>query len=102
MNGAYRGDDDIGRLMHDFSCSDPDDMLDSDMAEVTRYYKENEKGVEAVCKVMDEMREDTRLRHSREIAFRLLSLGEDTFEKIAKVTELSVEEVKQIAEHEFA
>ena len=37
VNGAYRGDDDIGRLMHDFLCSNPDDMYDSDMAEATRH-----------------------------------------------------------------
>ena len=37
VNGAYRGDDEIGKLMHDFSCSNPDDMINSDMAEVARY-----------------------------------------------------------------
>lgn len=26
MNGKYRGDDEVGKLMHDFSCTDPDDM----------------------------------------------------------------------------
>ena len=35
VNGAYRGNDDIGKLMHDFSCSDPDDMMDSEIADVT-------------------------------------------------------------------
>ena len=26
VNGKYRGDDKVGKLMHDFSCTDPDDM----------------------------------------------------------------------------
>ncbi len=26
INGAYRGDDELGHLMHDFCCSNPDDM----------------------------------------------------------------------------
>ena len=26
VNGKYRGDDEVGKLMHDFSCTDPDDM----------------------------------------------------------------------------
>ena len=56
VNGAYRGDDDIGRLMHDFSCSDPKDMVNKELADLTRYFKETEKGVEAVCKVMEDMR----------------------------------------------
>jgi hypothetical protein len=35
VNGAYRGEDKIGRLMHDFSCPDPEDMLDKDFAKAT-------------------------------------------------------------------
>jgi hypothetical protein len=35
VNGAYRGEDEIGRLMHDFSCADPEDMLDKDFAKAT-------------------------------------------------------------------
>lgn len=58
VNGAYRGDDDIGRLMHDFSCSDPGDMLNKELADRTRYFKETEEGVEAVCKVMEDMRNE--------------------------------------------
>ena len=26
VNGKYRGDGEVGKLMHDFSCTDPDDM----------------------------------------------------------------------------
>ena len=48
--------------MHDFSCSDPDDMLNQDLADRTRYFKETEEGVEAVCKVMEEMRNETSVR----------------------------------------
>lgn len=36
-----RGEDEIGRLMHDFTCTAPDKMYNKDIAEVTRYYKEN-------------------------------------------------------------
>ena len=72
-------------------------MYDSDMAKATRYYKENEKGVESMSSVLDEMRNETKLRKAREIAFNLIELGEDTIEKIAKVTGLSLEEVKELA-----
>lgn len=60
INGQYRGDDDIGRLMHDFSCNKADDMYDKDMADITRYYKETKEGQETVCKVMEDMREKAR------------------------------------------
>ena len=26
VNGKYRGNDEVGKLMHDFSCTNPDDM----------------------------------------------------------------------------
>lgn len=98
VNGTYRGDDEIGKLMHDFSCSNPDDMINSDMAEVARYYKENEEGVEAMCKAMEDMRNETELRKAREIALTLIQLGDYSFEKIADITKLSLAEVKQLSE----
>ena len=62
VNGAYEGDDDIGKLMHDFRCSDPDDMLDEQLAAKTKYYKETEEGVAIVCKAIEDMRNDTSVR----------------------------------------
>lgn len=57
INGEYRGDDDLGKLMHDFNCTKADDMYFPEMAEQTRYLKETEEGVEAMSSVVDEMRE---------------------------------------------
>ena len=62
VNGAYRGNDPLGDLMHDFCCNDPDDMKNAMLAEASRYYKENPKGVEIMCKVIEEMREEVEER----------------------------------------
>ena len=48
--------------MHDFCCNDPDDMKNEMLAETSRYYKENPKGVEIMCKVIEEMREEVEER----------------------------------------
>ena len=37
VNGEYRGDSEIGKLMHDFNCTQADDMTFPLMAEKTRY-----------------------------------------------------------------
>ncbi|MBR4474937.1 MAG: PD-(D/E)XK nuclease family transposase, partial [Oscillospiraceae bacterium] len=37
INGEYRGDTPLGKLMHDFSCWDPDDMNYALMEEAARY-----------------------------------------------------------------
>ena len=58
VNGQYNGDDDLGKLMHDFLCSDPDDMHFTMLAERSRYFKENPKGVSEMCKAMEDMRNE--------------------------------------------
>lgn len=52
VNGEYRDDSDIGKLMHDFNCTSADDMHFGILAEKTRYLKENPKGVSEMCKVI--------------------------------------------------
>ena len=58
MNGEYRGDSDIGKLMHDFNCADADEMHFKILADKTRYLKKNEKGVTEMCRIMDEMKDE--------------------------------------------
>lgn len=49
-------------MMHDFGCSDPDDMYFEQLADRARYYKENPEGVSQMCKVMEEMRNEAAKR----------------------------------------
>ena len=58
VNGQYNGDDDLGRLMHDFLCNDPDEMHYELLAERSRYFKEDPKGVSEMCKAMEDMRNE--------------------------------------------
>lgn len=92
VNGQYRGDSDIGKLMHDFNCSSADDMNFELMAERTRYLKENPKGVEEMCKVMEDMRNESL----KEVARRMLSDGMLTLEKISEYVGLPLEEVNKL------
>ena len=49
-------------LLHDISCTDPADMFNKDLADKARYFKETDEGVEAVCKVMDDVRNEARFK----------------------------------------
>lgn len=62
VNGEYRGESELGKLMHDFNCMEADDMNFELMAERTRYLKENPKGVREMCKAMEDMRNETTER----------------------------------------
>ena len=44
--------------MHDFFCTDPDDIHYKELADKVRYFKEDEKGVATMCKVMEDMRNE--------------------------------------------
>ena len=60
VNGEYQGEDDLGRLMHDFNCSKADEMHYELMAEKTRYLKETAEGVRMMCKIVEEMCDESR------------------------------------------
>ena len=60
VNGEYRGDSEIGKLMHDFSCWNPDEMNYELLRKATRYYKESPEGVELMCKAFEETRNEGR------------------------------------------
>ena len=62
VNGEYRGDNDLGRLMHDFNCNNAKDMHFELLAEGTRYYKESAKGVDTMCKALEEMTNEAEAR----------------------------------------
>ena len=59
MNASYEGNDPIGELMHDFLCSDPDDMKTKLLADKARYLKFNPEGVKLMCKAMEDLREES-------------------------------------------
>ncbi|MCM1128173.1 MAG: PD-(D/E)XK nuclease family transposase [Lachnospiraceae bacterium] len=96
VNGKYRGNDEVGRLMHDFSCTNPDDMNYEVLAKKARYFKQDEKGVETMCKIMEDMRNETALRNAKEIATRMIKAGKMSLQDIADYTELSLEIVKEL------
>ena len=62
VNASYEGSDPLGILMHDFLCSDPDDMKTPLLAEKARYLKTDPKGVALMCKAMEELREQSYQR----------------------------------------
>ena len=58
VNGEYQSESPLGHLMHDFFCIDPNDMYSDVLAERVRFFKEDEKGVATMCKVMEEIYND--------------------------------------------
>lgn len=75
VNGENEDNSPIGRLMHDFKCTDPDEMHYDVLANRVRYFKE-EEGVKIMCEIWDEIRNQGRLEGKREGRFEGKREGE--------------------------
>ena len=99
VNGEYRDDSPIGILMQDFSCTDPEKIHYKQLAERIRYFKEDEKGVAVMCKMMEDMKNEAELGIKKKMAIKLLIEGKRSVEDIAEFTELSIKEVEELVKH---
>lgn len=100
VNGAYRGDTPLGKLMHDFSCTVPDEMYYDELAERVRFFKESKEGVLTMCKAMEDMRNEATaqgaLERSKSVAHRMLEAGKYALDEIAAISGLPLDEVKKL------
>lgn len=98
VNGEYRNTQTpIGKLMHDFNCKNADDMLYPQLSQSVRYYKESQGGKDNMCRELERMREETAKNNSIKIALGLISNGTLTYEQIAEICNLTLEEVTDLA-----
>ena len=68
VNGSYKDDNDsIGKLMHDFRCTNADDMFYPVLAGQVRYFKETEGGRKIMCEVFEELAEKRAEKIAEEI-----------------------------------
>lgn len=93
VNASYKDDTDLGKLMHDFCCTNPDDMNYEILSTTARYYKENKEGLYVMGRVMEEMINDER----KSFALDLLEIGKLSNEEIAKCSKLPLEVVEELS-----
>lgn len=53
VNGKYKGDDDIGKLMRDFRCKTASKMQFEELANGVRHFKETEEGRDTMCEAVE-------------------------------------------------
>ena len=73
----------------------------AELAKRADYFKAEAEGVNTMCELMEKFgekkMEEGRIEAARRTATALLALGKLTLSQIAEATELSQEEVKQLA-----
>lgn len=77
--------------------TNPDDMNYEELARKARYFKQDEKGVATMCKIMEDMRNEAALDNAKKTAKRMIKKGKMPLEEIADyIPELSLDELKQL------
>ena len=101
-------DTDLGKLMHDLRCPDPERMHHRALRERARYLKRSEEGIgemtgefdrilkAKVKEAVKETRESSLKEGRKEMARSLLAEGSFSVSKIAKLSKLPVGEVERI------
>lgn len=110
MNGAYRDESPIGKLMHDFSCSDPSDMHYRVLADRTRFFKESKEGIATMSKIIENMRlqsykegkAEGQEENKKETALRMLEAQKYSLDEISAISGLSLDEVKELSANKSA
>ncbi len=92
VNASYRDNLALGKLMHDFYCTEPSDMYYKLLADKSNYYKKNKEGLDAMCEILEDLIKERNV----EIASHLLDEGNLSTEVIARCCDLSIEEVEEL------
>lgn len=103
VNGELREEmTELSQLMHDFFCTEADEMYFEALAQVVRHFKGSSEGVQKMSSVVEEIREEGRAEGVREAnlatALQMLKMGRFTLEDIAAITRLNLDEIREIAE----
>lgn len=102
VNSSKQEDTELGKLMHDFNCKNADEMNSEILAKKVRELKETQKGVEIMCKELEELYNDgieigeniatiksiqnvmLNLKKTAEEAMDILNIGEEYRENYKK------------------
>lgn len=96
VNGSYRDETPIGKLMHDFSCKNPSEMYYGVLAERTRFFKESKEGIAVMCKAMEDMRDQAYKEGRISMVIQMLKAGKYDLKDIAALSGMSVEELEKL------
>ena len=103
VNGSMKAKDTaLGRLMSDLYCTNADDMCYEELSRKVRQYKETEEGVDTMCDVLDEMKNEAAEKKACEIASKMINDGTLSYEKIAEMSGLSIDKVRELAGNKSA
>ena len=98
INGQNRDKStELGKLMHDFACMEPDDMINPLLKKRVHSLKKEERGNDNMCEIMQNLMDEQSRNDRIECAKQAIAEGELSLESIAKVLHLSLATVQELA-----
>lgn len=116
VNNKIQDETPLGKLMHDFCCKNPDEMHYKELADKARYFKCEEEGIDKMGDVMEKLiakrekeavekanmkaasKTEKAVKKERvELAQTLLKENE-SLERTARLSKLSLKEVRKLAD----
>ena len=98
INASYKDDTTkLGKLVHDFLCSDPKDMIVPEISKCANEWKNTKKGVDSMCAEVERYANEKALEKTTNFVIKLLKKGRDTVAEIADLADVNIEQVIKIA-----
>lgn len=91
VNGSYRGDDAVGKLMHDFECKNSKDIYYPELAKGVKHFKE-EGGRKIMCEAVEKYADRKALDTKTEMIKNLMESMKWTAEQAMAALKLSDKE----------
>ncbi len=84
VNGAYNGNDDIGKLVHDFQCKNPEKFYFEELAEKVRFFKTTKEGIMEISSLLKK----TADKYIKQNKDKYIAKGKAEGEKLGTVKSL--------------
>lgn len=82
--------------MHDFSCTNPEDMNYKELADRARYFKIDKEGQEVMCKIVEDIVKDFVTDEKKNAALRMIESGKLSLDEIAEFLDMPLDIVKSL------
>lgn len=76
VNGQYKGNDAIGRLIQDFHCKNAADISNAQLANAVRYHKEQEEDANNMCKAVEDFAKEVAEEYAQKVREEIESRAE--------------------------
>ena len=83
--------------MHDFSCTNPEDMNYKELADRARYFKTDKEGQKIMCKIVEDIVKDFVTDEKKNAALRMIESGKLSLDEIAEFLDMPLDIVKSLA-----